>query len=65
LSRADSANLSNHFTSNAIKYRGKRSAARFRKTGTGFAGAKLSEILLSPRDARVIRMTRTALALTK
>jgi hypothetical protein len=33
------------------------SAARFSETGTGFACAKLSEILPSARDARFVRMT--------
>jgi len=36
-------------------------ALRDFKTGTGFAGAKLSEILPSPRVARVVRMTEHAL----
>ena len=32
------------------------SAARFSETGTGFAYAKLSEILSAARDARFVRM---------
>jgi len=32
------------------------------RTGTGFADAKLSEILPTARDARFVRMTKTELA---
>src|SRR5271154_4397849 len=40
--------------------KGLMSAARFSETGTGFAGAKLSEILPAARDARFVRMTTAA-----
>jgi len=35
----------------------KKGSLRDLKTGTGFAGAKLSEILPAARDARFVRMT--------
>jgi hypothetical protein len=55
--------LVSYWASRIARYRRiSKGALRDFKTGTGFAGAKLSEILPAARDARFVRMTECALA---